>query len=187
MKKKILIITAIVVAVIAVVVSVFAITGAISNNSENKTSIVDKVDNKKETKKEKEDVDSKEESSKAEEKKADNKKNEDNKETAKKSDNSSTEVEQKKVTPTFMYFVSKKDADYDTAMSNVEHLKKKYTDKVNFDIIDVDENPDAKKNFPVDGQTPTLIMLNTTNDISALEFKCSDEEKLTKAIENALK
>lgn len=89
--------------------------------------------------------------------------------------------------PTFMYFVSKTDVDYDNAMSTVESLKESYGKKINFDIVDVDENPESKKNFPVEGQTPVLIMLNTSNDISALEFKCSDEAKLENAIKSALK
>ena len=85
-----------------------------------------------------------------------------------------------------MFFVSKKDSDYDKAMKAVDELKKSYDKKINFDIVDIDENPDAKKNFPVEGQTPTLIMLNTSNDISAFEFKISDKEKMENAIKNAL-
>ena len=101
------------------------------------------------------------------------------------SDNKPAE-EPEKVTPTFMFFVSKKDSDYDKAMKAVDELKKSYDKKINFDIVDIDENPDAKKNFPVEGQTPTLIMLNTSNDISAFEFKISDKEKMENAIKNAL-
>lgn len=101
------------------------------------------------------------------------------------SDNKPTE-EPEKVTPTFMFFVSKKDSDYDKAMKAVDELKKSYDKKINFDIVDIDENPDAKNNFPVEGQTPTLIMLNTSNDISAFEFKISDKDKMENAIKNAL-
>lgn len=98
------------------------------------------------------------------------------------------ETEEKvKVTPTFMYFVSSADADYNQAMSVVESLKTSYGEQVKFDIVNVDENPDVKQNFPVDGQTPALIMLDTSNDICAFELKCSDEERLKVAIEKALK
>lgn len=93
-----------------------------------------------------------------------------------------------KVTPTFMYFVSKSDADYAAGLSAVESLKKEYGDKVKFEIADIDEKPELKDNFQlVVGQTPALIMLNTSNDISALEFKCTDTDTLKKDIENALK
>lgn len=90
--------------------------------------------------------------------------------------------------PTFKYFVSKSDEQYDEAMNVVEKLKSEYGNTVNFDIVDVDKNPDAKTNFAmVDGNTPFLIMLNTKNDLSAFEPKCSDFEKLKSDIENALK
>ncbi len=99
-----------------------------------------------------------------------------------------SEAEEKVYTPTFMYFVSKSDADYDKAMTAVKELQGEYGDKVKFDIVDVDEKPEAKENFQmVDGNTPFLIMLNTNNDISAFEFKCADKEKLAADIENALK
>lgn len=97
------------------------------------------------------------------------------------------ETTQEKVTPTFMYFVSKNDAGHDDTMGMLEELKKEYDGKVNFDIVDIDENIEAAANFPVQGQTPALIMLNTTNDISAMEFQCSDKDTLKTDIENALK
>lgn len=100
---------------------------------------------------------------------------------------SSTASEEAKVTPTFMYFISESDDGYEQTKAMLKELQSEYGDRVNFDIVNVDENPDAKKNFPVDGQTPALIMLNTSNDISGLEFKCSDKERLVKDIENALK
>ena len=105
--------------------------------------------------------------------------------TASTSTSSESSEEQVKVTPTFMLFVSISDKDYDKVMKNVEELKKENGDKVKFDIVDVDENPDAKKNFPVENQTPALIMLNTSNDICAFEFKISDMNKMKSAIDKA--
>lgn len=99
---------------------------------------------------------------------------------------SSTKEEAKKVTPTFMYFISASDTDFAGTNAKIDALKKEYDGKVNFDIVNVDENPDAKKNFPVDGQTPALIMLNTSNDICAIDMKCADESKLKADIEKAL-
>lgn len=93
---------------------------------------------------------------------------------------------EKTYTPVFMYFVSKSDEGYDEYMSMIEELKAEYSDKVTFDIVDVDEEPESKENFPVDGNTPMLIMTNTSNDISALEFKCSDKARLAEDIEKSI-
>lgn len=100
---------------------------------------------------------------------------------------SSETAPEKKVTPTFMYFISASDAEYEKTNAMLDELQKEYEGRINFDIRNIDENPEDKKNFPVDGQTPALIMLNTSNDISGLEFKCNDKETLVKDIENALK
>lgn len=90
--------------------------------------------------------------------------------------------------PTFMYFVSNKDADFENTNAMFEELQKKYEDDVKFNLINVDDNPEMLQNFQlVDGNTPALIMLNTSNDISAMEFKCSDKEKLEQDIKSALK
>ena len=49
------------------------------------------------------------------------------------------------------------------------------------------KNPEALENFSlVKDQTPALIMLDTSNNISAIEFKCSDKDKLKTDIDNAL-
>ena len=98
-----------------------------------------------------------------------------------------TETDEKKYTPTFMYFISKSDAGFDATNGMIEDLKKEYDGRVKFDIINVDDTPEAKENFPVDQQTPALIMLNTSNNISAIEFKCSDKQVLRQYIEAALK
>ena len=96
------------------------------------------------------------------------------------------EQEQKVYTPTFMYFVSNSDEGYDATMVMLEELKKEFDGKVNFDIRNIDEEPELVDRFPVKDQTPTLIMLNTKNDISNILFKTKDKEKLTAAITSAL-
>ena len=184
-KKKIIIIVAAVVAVIAVVFGILAAGGIITGGNEKTSSIVDKVDNDKKDKGEKVEKDDVKKEENKEEKKSEEKKDEKTESSVASTDNNPV---QEKVKPTFMYFVSKKDPNYDAAMQAVESLKKSYGDSVVFDIRDVDEEPDVKKNFAlVDGQTPALIMLNTENNISTFEFKCSDESKLRADIENALK
>ena len=102
------------------------------------------------------------------------------------SDTADTKQEEKVYTPTFMYFVSGSDANYDEAMAVVSELEKEYEGKITFDIHNIDETPEDKDNFPVDGMTPALIMLNTSNDISAMEFMCADKDRLENDIETAL-
>lgn len=93
---------------------------------------------------------------------------------------------EKVYTPTFMYFVSKSDEGYDATMVMLEELKKEFDGKVKFDIRNIDDDPEAVKNFPVENNTPTLIMLNTKNDISNILFKTKDKDKLTAAITAAM-
>lgn len=98
-----------------------------------------------------------------------------------------SQEEAKVYTPTFMYFVSKKDSNYDEYSKIIDELKSEYDGRVTFNIVDIDENPEAKQNFPVDNETtPVLILTNTKNDISAIEFKCADKDKLKADIEAAL-
>lgn len=98
---------------------------------------------------------------------------------------SETEVPQ--ITPIFMYFVSKSDEGYNEYMAMLDELKAEYDGRVEFQITDVDENPEAKENFPTEGNTPLLIMNNHDNNITAIEFKCADKEKLKEDIEASFK
>lgn len=92
-----------------------------------------------------------------------------------------------KVTPTFMYFVANADENFDATNTMYTELENEYKDDINFQLINVDENPEALENFSlVKDQTPALIMLDTSNNISAIEFKCSDKDKLKSDIDTAL-
>lgn len=92
-----------------------------------------------------------------------------------------------KVTPTFMYFVANSDENFDATNTMYTELENEYKDDINFQLINVDENPEALENFSlVKDQTPALIMLDTSNNISAIEFKCSDKDKLKTDIDTAL-
>lgn len=92
-----------------------------------------------------------------------------------------------KVTPTFMYFVANADENFDATNTMYTELENEYKDDINFQLINVDENPEALENFSlVKDQTPALIMLDTSNNISAIEFKCSDKDKLKTDIDTAL-
>lgn len=111
---------------------------------------------------------------------------ENNEQTDNTADNEGAVEEEKVYTPTFMYFVSNSDTDFEKTTAMLDELKKEYGDKITFEIKNIDDEPELKDNFPVEGQTPALIMLNTSNDISAFEFQCSDKDKLIECIKNAL-
>ncbi len=96
-------------------------------------------------------------------------------------------TEAPQITPIFMYFVSKSDEGYDEYMAMIEELKSEYDGRVEFQITDVDENPESKDNFPVEGNTPLLIMNNHDNNITAIEFSCSDKDTLKADIEASFK
>ena len=89
-------------------------------------------------------------------------------------------------TPVMMYFVSKNDEGYADYMAMVEELKAEYDGRVDFEIIDVDEHPEAKENFPAEGNTPMLIMNDITNTITSIRFKCADKELIKGDIDAAL-
>ena len=190
-KNKKIALVAAVIAVMAVLIAVVNITKKPESGRINDTSVKteEKQDHKTEETKNASTNNDAESTTKAE-KKTDEKTAEKAAPAEEKTVNQSAEKSEpaEKVTPTFMYFVSKSDADYAAGLSAVESLKKEYGDKVKFEIADIDEKPELKDNFQlVVGQTPALIMLNTSNDISALEFKCTDTDTLKKDIENALK
>lgn len=190
-KNKKIALVAAVIAVMAVLIAVVNITKKPESGRINDTSVKteEKQDHKKEETKNASTNNNAESTTKAE-KKTDGKTAEKAAPAEEKTVNQRAEESEpaEKVTPTFMYFVSKSDADYAAGLSAVESLKKEYGDKVKFEIADIDEKPELKDNFQlVVGQTPALIMLNTSNDISALEFKCTDTDTLKKDIENALK
>lgn len=155
--------------------------GKVTSSTEAQSEAQAELQSEENSNEEKANKDDKEKSEK-QDKKSDKK--ESDSKSDEKSQTASEEVEE--VTPTFMFFVSKNDTDYDKAMKAVDELKKEYKKKINFDIVDIDENPDAKNNFPVEGNTPTLIMLNTLNDISDFKLKISDKDVMENAIKNAL-
>lgn len=99
----------------------------------------------------------------------------------------SASQEEKVYTPTFMYFVSDSDEKFSETNEVIERLKNEYNGKVNFDIRNVDQDPAQLDNFPVGGQTPVLIMLNTSNDISDFLFQNGNYDDLKAAIEAAFK
>lgn len=94
--------------------------------------------------------------------------------------------EEKIYTPTFMYFISAKDDNYEETNKVIEKLKKEYDGKIVFDIKNVDEDPSLLENFPVKDNTPALIMLNKKNDISNFLFKNGNYDDLKAAIDAAL-
>lgn len=95
------------------------------------------------------------------------------------------QADAKTYTPTFMFFYSEADPDNEKTQAILAELQKTYTN-IKFDIRSIDAEPELVDKFPVQGNTPMLIMLNTKNDISALVPMCKEKDKMEEAIQNAL-
>ena len=90
--------------------------------------------------------------------------------------NSGTDTAQtestEKVTPTFMYFVANADDNFDATNTMYTELENEYKDKINFQLVNVDENPDIAVEYNV-MSIPTLIV-----------FKNGKEEKRLVGLRN---
>ena len=72
------------------------------------------------------------------------------------------------------------------AKAMIEELKAAYPDVV-FDIKNVEKDPELLNNFElVNGNTPALIMLDTSNNICRFQFACADKALLEQSIKAAL-
>lgn len=92
-----------------------------------------------------------------------------------------------KVKPTFMYFVTNADLENADTKKALEELQNEYKDQIVFDIKNMETDPTLAESFALaKGQTPTLIMLNTSNDICKILYKTNDKAALQDAIQVAL-
>lgn len=88
--------------------------------------------------------------------------------------------------PAFIYFVAETDENYNEAMKVFEELKAEYSDKVDFELKNVTQDPSILENFAlVKGQTPALIM-DGKEGITGFHFKMTDKGVLEKEIEKTL-
>ena len=96
--------------------------------------------------------------------------------------------EGKVYTPTFMYFVSKTDEKYSEYMAAVNEVQAEYASKIQFQIIDIDEDPEKKENFEdiVGMGMPALIMLDTKNNICGINISCVEKATMVENIKRAL-
>ncbi len=89
--------------------------------------------------------------------------------------------------PTFKYFIANSDADTEKTLAVVDELKGEYGEKVNFELINIDEDAEAAQNFAiVVGETPALIMLDSYNNITAIQLQCADKDMLEREINDAM-
>lgn len=96
-----------------------------------------------------------------------------------------TQTAVEKVTPTLMYFISNSDATFEEEQKVIEELQSEYGDSVNFRVINIDVDTEAANNFPVQGQTPMVIMLDTSNNICAMNPMIYEKDNLKKIIDAA--
>ena len=95
--------------------------------------------------------------------------------------------EPEKVKPTFVYFITQEDAPTAEFLTKVEDLKAESGDEINFDLRDLDANPEEKENFAlVVGNTPAVIMLDIYNNISSFNLANPSVDDLKATIEKAL-
>ncbi len=86
---------------------------------------------------------------------------------------------------TFMFFVTKEDEKNEDLNKALDKLKDEYKDTVEFDIKNVDKDKELLKNFPVEGNTPALIMMKPGGDIVNMLFMTAEYDKLKAAIDSA--
>lgn len=106
--------------------------------------------------------------------------------TADEQDNNMRNTQVTEQTPAFMYFVSNSDADFDKTNEIVEELQAEYEGRVQFKVVNIDEDESGIQSLVSEGQTPTLIMTNKSGE-AEIKSMCSDKEELKECIENALK
>lgn len=172
-KKNIIIILCAAVAVVLAVVMILSFAGKEKKNdvSEPKTENVDGAA-------------SQQEETSAEENNAGDEKKTENAPAQEESSAVPVQTEEVKVKPTFMYFVDNAQETDTAAM--IEELKAAYPDVV-FDIKNVEKDPELLNNFElVNGNTPALIMLDTSNNICGFQFECADKALLEQSIKAAL-
>lgn len=133
------------------------------------------------------DSSSKTENSKNENKNADGKKSEE-----KASDNMTKGEKEElagytKNLPTFMYFISSKDAGYADEKATVEKLKGEYDGRVTFMVKEVDDSEDTYKELLGAMETPALVMLDKDGNSTAILPGASDYNALKSEIEKTLK
>jgi ABC-type glycerol-3-phosphate transport system substrate-binding protein len=106
----------------------------------------------------------------------------------KKTDDTSTAQTEKidETLPSFIYYVSSSDDDFDKNNDMIEELKKEYEGKINLVVVDVDNN--EVQALVGKGQTPTLVFMgNSDSSTNAIKPMCSDKEELKKCIDDVLK
>ncbi len=86
---------------------------------------------------------------------------------------------------TFMFFMTNEDEKNKDLNSKLDELKREYTDRVEFDIRNVDKDKELLKNFPVEGSTPALIMLKPNGDIVNMLLSIKEYDNLKSVIESA--
>ncbi|MCX7715502.1 MAG: hypothetical protein N2171_07220 [Clostridia bacterium] len=96
-----------------------------------------------------------------------------------------TQSNQAQKKPTFMYFISASDARFAETNAILADLKKKYGDRVNFDIRNIDENPDDKTRYSIT-VTPTLYLMASDGEFKDIKLGFADEAALEQSIKKVI-
>lgn len=87
--------------------------------------------------------------------------------------------------PVFKFFYSASSADAEAILAVVEELKTQYSEQVDFDICDIDANPEYVEQFSVIAP-PQLYMLAKNGDFADMKFGTYDKAELEDAIKKTL-
>lgn len=89
------------------------------------------------------------------------------------------------VIPKFMLFVT--DAEYGAELKNIVHkLEKEYKGRAEISVMNVDQNKSLLNSFPVDGNTPAVIMTDELGDVCGIHFKTDSYDTMRIIIEDAI-
>lgn len=86
--------------------------------------------------------------------------------------------------PTFMYFVTSREEK--EADGLIRELEEEFGDRVIFEIKNISEDKGLLAKYPVEGNTPALIMELPGGDVSEILLSAVDKDKLIEAILAAL-
>ena len=84
----------------------------------------------------------------------------------------------------FMFFVT--DSEYSELKSTLHKLEKEYNGSVEFVINNVDRDKSLLNSYPVENNTPALIMLDENSDIVGIHFKVNDYVQMRNIIEDVI-
>lgn len=86
--------------------------------------------------------------------------------------------------PKLMFFVT--DEDYAEMKNTVHKLEKEYKGRIDIEVMNVDRDKSLLSSFPVDGNTPAVIVTDGSGDVCGIHFKTDSYDAMRLIIEEAV-